>query len=111
MNPWRRAVLAEARAALLEGQLAEARAQCTTLTDQLLTLKREGFVTPTSSEPMALVGSELPTAVLDAIAQRARPGTETWSHLAKEAEALTRAEANPELVAARILEGDPFDWG
>lgn len=115
-GPWKRAAEAETRAAIaeakvptLEGQLIQAHEVIRTLSGMIADLKREGFVMPTKHDapPPA---DQLPEAVIEAMAERAAPNSQTWNRLGMEARKLLR-HGDADAVAKKILEGErSFSW-
>ena len=94
----------------LEGHLDALRETNRMLIDQIVTLKREGFTMPPSTETMAEVGLGIPDELVAVIEEVARPGTEAWSQVTGEVQKLLRSDAPPEAIREMVLTGEPFEW-
>ena len=109
IGPWKRAVEAETKVGILEGQLVEAHDVIRHLSGMIGDLKREGFAAPAPSpEPPVFDG--LPDEVMVAIEERAtnRQARERLMQYARGA--LRSGEASE--VAERIMQGEQggFQW-
>lgn len=90
----------------LQREVVHLRAENQRLTNEMLTLKREGFHPPAAMVPTPSSIEDLPLAVLDALSARAEPGSSLWGVLAADARTLLRrGDYDASDVAAEILRG------
>lgn len=93
---------------LLREQLEYERARYDALLREVLALKRDGFAATVQYEtpPTAPL---LPAVVTQAIAQRAEAHTAERRELERAAADLVRSGAEPDDIAARVLDGEAVD--
>lgn len=108
IGPWKRAVVAETRVGILEGQLVEAHDVIRHLSQMIGEMKRDGF------NPPAPVGvapdiEGLPHEVMLAIETRGAT-RQARERLMQQARRMLM-DGDGDAVAERILSGDEWRWG
>lgn len=96
-----------AQLASLREEVKAERARVESLTNEIIRMRREGFV-PQPEPPTPEETTPLPPAVLDAIDQRAFDGP-SRRQLRKVAEQLIRVDRAEKDIVKAILDGEQFD--
>lgn len=80
------------------------------LVQQIVTMRKEGFVAEPKAPPAPPAREPLPPVVVAAIAQRSQPNTKERRLLDGTARQLLDEGMNAESAAADILAGEPVTW-
>lgn len=108
IGPWKRAVEAETRLGILEGQLVEAHDVIRHLSQMIGDLKRDGFNPPPPvGEAPDIQG--LPHEVMLAIETRG-PTRQARERLMQQARRMLM-DGDADAVAERIMQGEEWRWG